>query len=65
MNNRERFFRAIKFESPDRLPVIHDYLPGALVYMHSDGMSLEIAEELRVHYSTVSRVIRRVEDRVR
>ncbi len=27
MNCRERVFKAIKFEGPDRIPVIHEYLP--------------------------------------
>jgi uroporphyrinogen decarboxylase len=30
MDSRERYVRAIKFEGPDRAPITHHYLPGAL-----------------------------------
>jgi len=40
MNSRERVFRAIKFECPDRIPVIHEYLPGALLKYGEDLINL-------------------------
>jgi len=40
MNSLERVFRAIKFEEPDRIPVIHEYLPGALLKHGEDLLNL-------------------------
>jgi len=38
MNSRERYIRALKFEGPDRVPIMHRTLPGAF---HRYGRALE------------------------
>ena len=30
MNSRERYQRALTFQGPDRVPIMHAHLPGAL-----------------------------------
>jgi len=37
MQSRQRVFAAIHYQVPDRIPVMHTYLPAAL-YQHGDGL---------------------------
>jgi len=52
MNSRERVIRAIEFESPDRIPIMHAFLPSA-IRRHGEKIIREIFEKYPHDYADV------------